>query len=62
MYELSSERRPTFEALLLRSVLCCREETPVLLERGATLKLARLMLALFTAVTKPNEDPEEDLL
>jgi len=62
MYELSSERRPTFDALLLRSVLCWREEMPVLLERGATLKLAMLILALLTAVTKPKEDPDDDFL
>ncbi len=62
IYELSSESRPTFEALLLRSVLCCREEIPVFLDRGATLKLATLILALLTAVTKPKEDPDDDFL
>jgi hypothetical protein len=62
MKELSSDRRPTLEALLLRSVRWWREDTPVLLERGATLKLARLILALFTAVTNPKEDPDDDFL
>jgi hypothetical protein len=36
------------------------EDRPVFLDRGARLKLARLMLALFTAVTKPRDEPEVD--
>lgn len=50
------------DALLLRSVCACvREDRKLLrLDRLKTLPLARLTLAVLTASTKPNEDPEDD--
>lgn len=59
---LSSDTRgAVMEALLLRSVTekpC--ERAVVFRDRATALTLARLALALRTAETKANEDPEDD--